>query len=79
MRQHLTHNQQIAADTEWLARREREDAGKAVVVRPTCESCRAFTADAINPPSGMGTCAKGHTAVYPMQRRNCPDFKQAAR
>jgi hypothetical protein len=74
----LTHDQQIAADTEWLARHAREAAARPVVVRPTCDTCSAFTADSINPAGGMGRCKHGHPVVYPGQRRSCADYHRIA-
>ena len=40
----------------------------------TCENCRHFTADTINPGAGMGDCGQGHGSPYPMQRRACAHF-----
>ena len=42
--------------------------------RVTCEGCRHFTPDTINPAAGMGKCASGRGTFYPMQRRGCGDF-----
>lgn len=76
MRSSLTHDQQIAADTAWLERREREAAAKPVVVRPACCACAHFTPDPINPPAGMGQCGKGHGMWHAGAPRNCADFKR---
>lgn len=37
----------------------------------TCEGCRHFTPDAINPPAGMGVCNAGKGVHYPMVRHTC--------
>lgn len=72
----LTHDKQIAADTAWLERREREAAANPVVARPACSACRHFTPDPINPPAGMGQCGKGHGMWHAGVARNCADFKR---
>lgn len=39
----------------------------------TCEDCRHFTPDTINPPAGMGVCGAGKGMHWPMQRHACAD------
>ncbi|WP_267222564.1 hypothetical protein [Dyella silvae] len=41
-----------------------------------CSACAHFHADAINPPAGIGHCACGHGAYYPMQRHGCAAFER---
>lgn len=79
MRNSLTHDQQIAADTAWLERREREAAAKPVRSVATCGECQHFTPDPINPPAGMGQCSKGHGMWHAGVARHCADFKRIAR
>lgn len=38
---------------------------------PTCEGCRRFVRDTINPGAGMGGCERGLGHHYPMQRHHC--------
>ncbi len=45
----------------------------------TCEGCRHFTPDMINPPSGMGVCGAGNGMHYPMQRHACADHSTRKR
>ena len=40
----------------------------------TCEGCRHFTPDTINPAAGMGVCGAGKGMHYPMQRHACAVF-----
>lgn len=75
----LTHDQQIAADIAWLARREREVVAKPVVTRSMCCDCQHFTPDPINPPAGMGICGKGYGMWHAGAKRNCADFQRIAR
>ncbi len=46
------------------------------VPRPhvTCATCTHWRPDAINPAAGVGDCASGHGAHYPVQRHGCGDF-----
>ena len=46
------------------------------VPRPpiTCESCRHFQPDTINPGAGMGVCAEGHGRHRLMQSHRCDHF-----
>lgn len=44
----------------------------------SCEGCRHFTADAVNPDAGVGACAIGRGTHYPMQRHGCGDFRTRA-
>ncbi|HUW53861.1 MAG TPA: hypothetical protein VMV99_10640, partial [Rhodanobacter sp.] len=37
----------------------------------TCEGCRHFTPDTINPQAGMGVCGVGNGMRWPMQRHAC--------
>lgn len=39
----------------------------------TCEGCRHFTPDTINPEAGMGTCGAGKGMHWPMTRHTCAD------
>ncbi|KLD65454.1 hypothetical protein Y882_02770 [Dyella japonica DSM 16301] len=39
----------------------------------TCETCRSFRPDSINPPAGIGSCAKGRLGQYPMAPHWCRD------
>ncbi len=41
----------------------------------TCEGCRHFSADTINPTAGIGTCGSGHGMHYPMQHHGCGDYR----
>ena len=41
----------------------------------TCGNCQHFKPDAINPPAGMGTCARGHGTHYPMTTHRCASFQ----
>lgn len=43
----------------------------------TCEHCRHFRPDRINPPAGLGSCAKQHLARYPAQPHYCRDHEKA--
>jgi hypothetical protein len=43
----------------------------------TCESCRHFNPDTINPTAGMGACGAGKGMHYPMQRHGCDAFDPA--
>jgi hypothetical protein len=38
---------------------------------PTCEGCRHFRPNAINPGAAVGDCARGLGTNYPMQRHHC--------
>jgi len=40
----------------------------------TCEGCRHFTPETINPAAGMGSCGAGKGMHYPMQRHACAVF-----
>lgn len=46
------------------------------VPRPmvTCEGCRHFQPDPINPAAGVGGCARGLGTHWPMQKHPCGDF-----
>lgn len=37
----------------------------------TCALCRHFRPDQVNPPAGIGDCAKGHGSHYPMAKHWC--------
>lgn len=50
-------------------------AARKVTPPPACEACTWFVAGSINPTAGVGTCNKGHKAVYPMQRLHCRERK----
>lgn len=41
----------------------------------SCEGCRHFVPDTVNPEAGMGACAIGKGAHYAMQRHGCGDFR----
>jgi hypothetical protein len=41
----------------------------------TCEGCRHFTPDTINPAAGMGTCGAGKGMHWPMARHTCADHR----
>lgn len=50
------------------------EAGGCIPRPPlTCEDCRHFIPDTINPEAGMGTCASGHGMSYPTARHACAD------
>lgn len=57
----------------WCFRRR---AGKPIP-RPLvrCGDCRHFTPDTVNPAAGVGTCAAGNAARWPMQPHRCPDMQ----
>lgn len=38
---------------------------------PTCEGCRHFTRDPINPAAGMGDCLRGQGSWHPMAPHYC--------
>lgn len=40
----------------------------------TCEGCRHFTPDTINPAAGMGTCGAGKGTHWPMASYRCEQF-----
>jgi len=42
----------------------------------TCDHCRYFRPDAINPKAGMGKCCADarHGYFYPMEKHRCRDF-----
>jgi hypothetical protein len=58
----------------WCARRK---AGQAIPRPPvTCETCRHYIADLLNPPAGIGRCAAwGKPAHYPMRPHMCPTHR----
>jgi hypothetical protein len=37
----------------------------------TCEGCRYFVPDPINPPAGLGDCSNGRGMHYPSQPHHC--------
>lgn len=37
----------------------------------TCEGCRYFRPDAVNPPAGLGWCELRKVSRYPMQPHYC--------
>lgn len=43
----------------------------------TCEGCRYFTPDAINPPAGVGVCGAGKGMHYSMTRHACGTCRPA--
>jgi hypothetical protein len=38
---------------------------------PTCEGCRHFQRDRINPPAGAGNCLRGQGSWHPMAPHYC--------
>lgn len=45
----------------------------------TCEHCRHFHPDRINPPAGIGRCMHParHGYFYPAQKHHCRDHEDA--
>ena len=43
----------------------------------TCEGCRHFTPDTINPAAGMGTCGAGKGIHWPMARHICDEWRDS--
>jgi hypothetical protein len=43
----------------------------------TCDHCRHFTPDRINPPAGMGHCAKGQGMWHPAAPHWCKQHEPA--
>ena len=43
----------------------------------TCEGCRHFRPDTINPEAGMGTCGAGKGVHYPMARHACGAWRDS--
>jgi len=64
------HDQRIAADMAAINARQ----PVAWSAPPTCETCRGFIHDDINPGAGMGSCRAGHPCPFPGQRRHCADY-----
>ncbi|NII73242.1 hypothetical protein FHW84_001811 [Dyella sp. SG562] len=42
----------------------------------TCETCRHYRRDPVNPPAGLGSCAKQHLPRYPAQKHHCRDHEK---
>lgn len=57
----------------WCFRRR----ARKVIPRPMvrCGECRHYAPDPLNPPAGVGTCAAGHAARWPMQPYRCHDMR----
>lgn len=55
---------------QWLAELDRIAATVRLPV-PTCEGCRHFERDRINPIASMGSCRRGQGSWHPMAPHYC--------
>lgn len=52
-------------------------AASGAIPRPliTCENCKLYAPDRINPTGGTGACAIGHESNHPMTTHTCANFQ----
>lgn len=80
MRSRPNHDQQIAADLVWCAKQDALDLVSAAepVIERSCDRCRRFEPDQLNPPGGMGNCGDGLGFRFPGNGKQCHQFKESA-
>lgn len=62
-------------EEEWQAGLAVEPYREGLVLKITCDDCKHFVRDRINPPAGIGTCGhpkrKEQVGFYPMEKHLC--------